>query len=144
MCPLSHARSAHHLQSKHHARRAHHVPRKRNTSLKKAIRFREWLFSCDVITKSIRGFQSADLSLGGDGSCTRPLSSGGLLHACKRIYVVIREVPTISKHLKQEERQNNLSKILSQWRYQFSLQGYRWYKLLTGTTPFLLYKYEKL
>ena len=45
MCPLSHARSAHHLQSKHHARNAHHVPCKRNTSLKKAIRFCEWLFS---------------------------------------------------------------------------------------------------
>ena len=28
-----------------------------------------------------------DLSLGDDGSCTRPLSSGGLLQACKRIYV---------------------------------------------------------
>ena len=54
MCPLSHARSAHHLQSKHHARRAHHVPRKRNTSLKKAIRFREWLFSCVTTTKNVR------------------------------------------------------------------------------------------
>ena len=28
-----------------------------------------------------------DLPLGDDGSCTRPLSSGVLLHACKRIYV---------------------------------------------------------
>jgi len=30
-----------------------------------------------------------DLPLDDDGSCTLPLSSGALLHACKRIYVVI-------------------------------------------------------
>ena len=28
-----------------------------------------------------------DLSLGDDGSCTRPLSSGVQRHACKRVYV---------------------------------------------------------
>ena len=28
-----------------------------------------------------------DLSLGDDGSCTRPLFSGALRHVCKRIYV---------------------------------------------------------
>ena len=32
--------------------------------------------------------QRIDLSLGDDGSCTLPLSSGVLLHACKRIYVL--------------------------------------------------------
>ena len=32
--------------------------------------------------------QRIDLPLGDDGSCTRPLSSGMLLHACKQIYVL--------------------------------------------------------
>ena len=40
--------------------------------------------------KSTRSFLSADrLMPWDDGSCTPPLSSGVLLHACKRSYVVI-------------------------------------------------------
>ena len=33
-----------------------------------------------------------DLSLGDDGSCTRPLSSGVLLHACKRSLCIVTDL----------------------------------------------------
>ncbi|MBQ1934318.1 MAG: hypothetical protein II370_04895, partial [Clostridia bacterium] len=43
-------------------------------------------FFCDTLAKSIRGFQSADLSLGGDELHLTAVFRG-LLHTCKRIYV---------------------------------------------------------
>ncbi len=94
MCRQAHIirRSRHHWQSQHHLPKANIIQkrlicRETNQAFLLAHPYKIDPQSKFFRNRSMIFSQRIDLSIGDDGSCTRPLSSGVQLHACKRSYV---------------------------------------------------------